>query len=347
MAPLPFGRYARVTLVESSKENKYNTLMQKIVCIVGPTAVGKTALSLEIARKFNGALISADSVQVFKGLDIISGKDIPKRTTFNVLPELSKNGFHTGYYSHHNIPIFLLDVVGPTSSFSVSHFHKLASEVIQYIKENDKLPIVVGGTGLYIDSLLNQIGTSEIEPNLELRKKLEQLPVSSLRDKLKKNNEKKFNSMNESDANNPRRLIRAIEIAGKSKFTLSNNKNPYESLAIGLMCDRAVLKQRIDARVQDRLENGALNEAKKLFENYENLTQQVQDANGYKQLFAYLKNEISWDEAIYRWKISEYRHAKNQMTWFKKYGNVAWFDITKKGYNKEIEEEVNKFIIGK
>lgn len=318
--------------------------MQKIACIVGPTATGKTAFALELASKFNGALISADSVQVFKGLDIISGKDIPLGTPFSLLPEMSSYGYNAGYFTYFNTPIYLLDVVEPTTSFSVSQFHDIASRVLSSL--NNKLPIVVGGTGLYVKSLLHGIDTSTIVPNEALRKKLEQLPVSSLRNRLKKINEEKFNSMNESDANNPRRLIRAIEIAGKSKFTISNNKNPYESLVIGLTCDRAVLKQKIDARVQDRLENGALNEAKKLFENYENLTQQVKDANGYKQLFSFLKNEINWDEAIHRWKISEYRHAKNQMTWFKKYGNVAWFDIGSNTYKKDIESMIDKFIIG-
>lgn len=313
---------------------------------MGPTATGKTALALELASKLNGALISADSVQVFKGLDIISGKDIPKNTPFIKQPELEKNGYNTGYFTYFNTPIYLLDVVEPTSSFSVSQFHEGAKKAIDVIAKNRRLPIVVGGTGLYVSSLLNPIATSRIEPDLELRKEFEQLDVSSLQNRLKKINEKKFSSLNNSDINNKRRLIRAIEVsvyqALSDKLPITNPQ--YESLVIGLQCPREILKQRIDERVQERMENGALEEAKHLFQNYKYLSKQVKDANGYKQIFSYLKNEINLDEAIYRWKISEYRHAKNQMTWFRKYGDVMWFDITHDGYEIDIEKKIKKFL---
>ncbi len=319
--------------------------MRKIVCIVGPTAVGKTALALNLAEKFNGALISADAVQVFKGLDIISGKDLPQDTQYTVHPEFIKNGYNTGFYNYRNIPIFLLDVVEPTSSFSVSQFQELANDAIDIITHDEKLPIVVGGTGLYVKSLLNPIETSRIEPDLELRKELEQLGVLDLQNRLKSINEQKLSSMNESDINNKRRLIRAIEIS-----RIMNNesrimeKKEYESLTIGLFCEREVLKKRIDERVETRLKEGALEEAKQLFKIYDNLTQQVKDANGYKQIFNFLNGEIILDEAIYRWKISEYRHAKNQMTWFRKYGNAEWFDIEEEGFEEKVENRLKNFL---
>src|SRR5690348_6207342 len=115
--------------------------MQKIICVVGPTGVGKTALALDLAEKYNGVLISADSVQVYKKLDIISGKDIPKTTKFVPLPDKTTNGFNTGFFIYNNIYIFLLDVVGPTSSFNVSDFYQLANECIQYAGLQKKLPI--------------------------------------------------------------------------------------------------------------------------------------------------------------------------------------------------------------
>ncbi len=321
--------------------------MQKIVCIVGPTAVGKTDLAFKTAHRFDGELISADSIQVYKGLDIISGKDIPKDSKFTPLPELSKNGYNTGFFTYNNVPIFLLDIVDPTSSFSVSQFQNLATKSIEYIAGQNKLPVIVGGTGFYVDAILNGIETSNIEPNLKLRSQLEKLSVLELQEKLQKLNVEKFSSMNESDRNNKRRLIRRVEIAQSNTLNHQSSiiNHQFDSLVIGLTCEKEVLKQRIDKRVDERLKNGGLEEVEKLYKNYDKLSQQVKDANGYKQLFVFLKNETNFEEAIYRWKISEYRHAKNQMTWFRKYGNVKWFDIAKKDYQKDIENSLKNFLV--
>ena len=327
-------------------------MKNKVVFIVGPTGVGKTDLAFKLAKKFDGELISVDSVQVYKKLNIISGKDIPKDTQFISLPELSKNGINAGYYNYNSIPIFLLDVVEPTFSFSVSQFHKLASKVIQYTGYRGNLPIIVGGTGLYVKSLIDGLDKLP-EPDLELRRKLETLNVEDLQKKLKKLNPEKFKSMNDSDVQNKRRLIRAIEIS-KSKLPTTNYPEGassayqlptnFDSLVIGLTCKREVLKERIDKRVEERLKNGALQEAEGLFKNYKNLSRQVKDANGYKQLFMFLNDMISFEEAVYRWKISEYRHAKNQMTWFQKYGNVKWFNIEEKEFDSKINESVQAFL---
>ena len=173
---------------------------------------------------------------------------------------------------------------------------------------------------------------------MKLRSKLDKLSVLELQGKLKKLAPEKLNSLNSSDAQNKRRLIRAIEI-GRVGNHKSRTKN-YDSLVIGLYCERENLKQRIDARIEKRLKQGALEEAKVLFGNYSNLTPQVKSANGYKQLFAFLKDETSFEEAIECWKISEYRHAKSQMTWFRKYGNVIWFDIMKKNFENTIESSL-------
>lgn len=319
--------------------------MQKIVCNVGPTAVGKTDLAFKTAHNFNGELVSADSVQVFEDLDIISGKDIPKGTKFTRLNKFSSNLYNIGYYRYKNIPIYLLDIVKPTQNFSVSQFQDFSTKIVQYIGHRNKLPVIVGGIGLYVSSLFGGIETSDIKPDLKLRKQLESLTIEKLQEELGMLNPEKLSFMNNSDLNNKRRLIRGIEILS-SPLPTTNYKRPtkYQCLIIGLLCEREILKQRIDKRVEERLKQGALEEAKNLFENYEKLSQQVKDANGYKQLFSFLKNEIDMDEAIYRWKISEYKHAKNQMTWFKKYGNVSWFDISKKGFEKEIEKRINDFL---
>lgn len=316
--------------------------MQKVLYIVGPTGVGKTDLAFKLAQRYGGELISADSVQVYRSLDIISGKDISKDAQFSPLPDLQKNGIRTGYFTYNNIRISLLDVVEPTFSFTVNHFQSIALPMIEKILKDGFLPIIVGGTGLYISSLLYGIATSPIEPDLELRKSLDEMDVVDVQKLVP---QEKLQSMNRSDLHNKRRLIRAIEV---SKVTRDEKDfappKGFENLVIGLWCDRQILRKRIDSRVEDRLKNGAMDEMESLFENYGELSSQVKNANGYKQLFSYLKKEITLDEAINRWKISEYRHAKNQMTWFRKYGNVVWFDVEEPEFVPKIEEKVSKFI---
>jgi len=321
-------------------------MRNKTVFVVGPTGVGKTDLAFTLAKKFDGALISADSIQVYKGLDIVSGKDLPKTAKYVSLPELSQNGYNTGFYIDRGRSIFILDVVEPTSSFSVSNFQDAAFKALDHIFQKNKLPIVVGGTGLYVKSLLEPIDTASVKPNIKLRNRLEKLSVEELHKLLP---EKKLNTLNNSDRNNPRRLIRAIEIncqgtGSRGQGTTGTVDKKFENLVIGLTCDREVLKQRIDVRVEARIKEGALDEVVKLFKKYESLAPQIKDANGYKQLFQYLQGTTSLEEAIYRWKISEYRHAKNQMTWFQKYGNVKWFDISEKHFLERIEEKVLNFL---
>ncbi len=285
-------------------------MSNKAIFIVGPTGVGKTNLAFSIAKDFSGTLVSADSVQVFKGLDIISGKDLPQNYKY-----------HAGYFTHNSSPsICLLDVVEPTHSFNVSDFHKEATIKIKEIINAGKLPVIVGGSGLYVEVLLKGLSTNS-KPDEKLRKKLEGISVVDLQKII---SSEVLSGMNESDRKNPRRLIRAIEVLKQKTEDKRQETAQYDSLVLGLRVDRNELKERIEHRVTERLDNGALGEAEELFEKYEKLTQQVRDANGYKQLFSYLSGEISLDEAVSRWKISEYRHAKNQMTWFLKYGNVEW-----------------------
>jgi len=302
--------------------------MNKAVVIVGPTAVGKTALAVKIAKEFKGALVSADSVQVFKSLDIISGKD--------------KDEFL-------DVEIYLIDVVSPFEPFSVSQFEKLGKGFIKEITLSGKLPIIVGGTGLYVKSLIDGISTSSVAPDLKLRNNLENLSLAELQKMLKKLSAETFNGMNESDIKNKRRLIRKIEILStriKNHELRIKNNDGFEFLQIGLELPREELRKRIDLRVDKRIKEGALKEAKDLFKNYEKLTQQVKDANGYKQLFEHFLGKTTIEQAMEKWKISEYRHAKNQMTWFKKDKRILWLDADKKNLFEAVSSKIDTFMQG-
>ncbi|MGE5041566.1 MAG: tRNA (adenosine(37)-N6)-dimethylallyltransferase MiaA [Candidatus Levyibacteriota bacterium] len=290
--------------------------MKKILVIIGPTAVGKTALSVSIASQISGVILSADSIQVYKGLDIISGKDLDTLK---------------------NTPYFLIDVVSPNHPFSVSDYLREFENVLGPLNKN---PIIVGGTGFYVLSLLEGIGTVDIKPDKSLREKLGVLSVIELQELLGKENPEKLEEMNNSDRNNPRRLVRAIEVANAKNMehgmlhVEKNLLNGYEVKVIGLELNREKLNQRIDKRVDERLEQGALEEAKLLFEEYNLLAPQIKQANGYKQLFAYLKGEINLNNAIENWKTAEHQNAKKQMTFFKKIKNVTWFDVEIAGSDK-------------
>lgn len=318
--------------------------MDKVIYVVGPTAVGKTELALRLAKKFNGELVNADSVQVYKGLDIISGKDISSDSQFKVLSKLSTSEYTVGYFTDNLVPIYLLDVVSPDQAFSVAQFQILGEKVISYIQSIGKTPIIVGGTGLYVKALTDGISTKDVPHNEYLRKKLENLSIEELQKML---SEKKLNSMNESDNKNTRRLIRAIEIEkfGQEDISVRRPQPTSTSIQIGLMLDRQKLKDKISKRVDLRMKNGALEEAEKLFLKYDSLTPQVKNTSGYKQIFSFLKKEITLEEAIKQWKISEYQLSKKQMTWFKKDKRINWFDSEGDDFEAKIDLKIHEFIL--
>jgi len=324
--------------------------MNKLLYIVGPTASGKTALALSLSQTISSTIISADSVQVYKNLDIISGKDIPFPTQF-ILDKDFKNissEFSIGYFLINSTPLYLLDIVEPSYSFSVSDYQKIALPVIEKTLQQKKMPVIAGGSGFYVRTLLDPIETISIPQNRPLREELEKEDVEVLQKKLYSLDREKYATMNESDENNKRRLIRSIEVAQyrnnnpdvpKSKNSLES----YDQLIIGLSVEREELKKIIDKRVEERIQKGAIEEAEILFKNYQNLSTQVKTANGYKQLFDYFSRKITKDEAMLLWKRSEYYNAKKQMTWFSKRNDIMWFDATKKNIHREIKECVIKW----
>ena len=242
--------------------------MTKLLIIIGPTATGKTKFGVELAKKYNGEIISADSRQVYKGLDIITGKD-------------------KGEYGE--IPVWGIDLVDPDYSFNVSDFVKYANSKISEIVSRNKLPIIVGGTALYIKALVEPFETIDVPPDEKLRSK--NLSVADLQKRLGENN------LNQSDYQNPRRLTRAIE--AKEAEIRSKEVPKYESLIISLTAPLEYIYKKIDIRVDERLKNGALEEAR-IFPN--------STALGVKE---------AGDPDL--WKLKERQYAKRQITFIKKF----------------------------
>ncbi len=284
----------------------------RLLVILGPTSVGKTDLGLKLARKFNGELVSCDSRQVYKGLDIGTGK----------LPGSS----------------WMLDVSDPKDQYSVAEYVKDASKVINDILERKKLPIIVGGTGFYIKALLEGLPNLEIPIDLKLRKQLSNLTVKKLQAKL---SNERLSNMNSSDMQNPRRLIRAIEL--KDSKQVKKNEI-YNALKIGLTAPREILYQKSNKRVVDRIRQGMVKESKQLYKNGVTFKRMKQLGLEYGVLADYLTGVIKSEKElinILQLKIQGY--IKRQKTWFKKEKNIIWFDITEKNYAQKVEKMIAKW----
>lgn len=333
--------------------------MKKILVICGPTATGKTGLGIRLAKRFAGEIVSFDSRQVYRGMDIGTGKDLPvnsKLKTQNSKLNLKSKKLKIGYYLINGFRIWLYDVVAPDYRFNAADYCQSALPVIKDIWERGKLPILVGGTGFYLEALLEGIATLGMPPDWSLRKKLEKKSVESLQEQLKKIAPSRWQKMNPSDRANPRRLIRALEVAAfgekkekdtrgflgvKKEFCLGKEA----VLKIGLKAPLPLLKKRIDRRVEERLKQGLLEEIERLlakgycFENSrlgETLAYQEwrEWFEGKEQTLA-LRQEI-----IGAWKKHEYQYARRQMTWFKKDKEIIWFDISDENYQKKVEKLV-------
>lgn len=284
----------------------------QVVSIIGPTASGKTKLAVKLAERFNGEIVSADSMQIYKGMQIATAKPTPEEM----------EGVR-----HH-----LIDFVSPDDTYSVAMFVKDASACIEDIYSRGKLPFLVGGTGLYIDSLLNNISFTEDKRDeklsCELYKIFEEFGIEKLLEMLSEFDRESANRL--SNERNPKRIIRAIEFYRTTGITISEQiskskleKSPYLPIKIGLNYrDRAKLYDRINMRVDSMLENGLVNEAKEVLSKKMSFTSVK--AIGYKELIPYFKGEKSLDECVDKLKMETRRYAKRQITWFKRDKAVNW-----------------------
>lgn len=288
----------------------------KIICIVGPTGVGKTKLSIELAKRFNGEVINADSTQVYKNLDIATAK----------VTEEEKE----------NIPHHLFDIKEITEDYTVFDYQKDARNCIENILKRKKIPIIVGGTGLYVKALLydykfkegNIKGNYNNLTNEELYKKvLEINPNTNIH------------------INNRKRLERYLDYYNNTGEVIETNKTDkllYDTIFIGLTTDRETLYDRINKRVDIMVENGLLEESKKIYES--NIrTKAITTPIGYKELFPYFEGSRTLEECLNTIKQNSRRYAKRQYTWFNNQMNVNWFNVNFDNFNETITE-ISKFI---
>jgi tRNA dimethylallyltransferase len=308
--------------------------MNKVLVVLGPTATGKTDLALNLAKKFNGELVACDSRQVYTGLDLGTGK-MPGAQEWEIRREKMK--WEVG-----GINIWMYDVVSPKRQYTVAEYVKDAKLIIDDIRSRGKLPIIVGGTGLYLKALLEGIPALGIPVDIRLRKKLQKLSLNQLQNKLQELSIKKWNTMNNSDQQNPRRLLRSIELLSMYGHINKSDKryevsNKYNVFKIGLRAPREELYRRVDLRVLTRIDQGMIEEASKLKDEGLLLNRMKQLGLEYGVLANYLAGAINEDEMV---KIMQYKihgFVRRQLTWFKKEKEVKWFDITTSDYEKKME----------
>lgn len=296
--------------------------MNKIVIILGPTASGKSDVAIKLAKKFNGEIISADSRQIYRGMDIGSGK---------VTKEEQKMAVH-----------HMLDVADPNEDFNISHFKKLSEKIIEDILKRGKLPIICGGTGFWIKSVVDNVQLPEVKPNKELRNTLRNKSTEELFEMLEKLDSERAENI---DAKNKVRLIRAIEICktlGKVprlKATNQKLKTENEFLQIGIDVPKEILDEKIKKRLGRRFNEGMVEEVQNLNKNKVSWERLEYFGLEYRWIARYLQEKISLDEMMNKLYFDIIHYAKRQMTWFKKDKRILWL----KDY-EEIEKTVKKFI---
>lgn len=291
--------------------------MQKVLTIVGPTAVGKTSFGIKCAKAFNGEVISGDSIQIYKGLDIGSGKATKQ--------ELSE-------CKHH-----LIDIKEPDGNYSVKQFQDKARQLIEDIASQNKLPIIVGGTGLYIKACLYDF---EFFDEAEEDDQFNELTNQEIYNILMEKDPKALEKIH---INNRKRLVRALNIYNKHQIGISKIKDAqehkclYDSLIIGLTCPRDDLYKRIDTRVDAMIKDGLIEEIQTLLDKGITFENQSMSGIGYKEFKAYFDKEKSLEECINDVKTNSHHFAKRQYTYFKNQLNVEWYENTTEAY-KRVEQ---------
>lgn len=281
---------------------------KKLIVICGPTASGKTDISLKLAQKFNGEIVCADSRTIYKEMDIGTAKP-----TFE---------------ERLKVPHYLINLVDPDQEFTVAEFKNKALELINEIHAKYKNPFLVGGTGLYIDSIVDNLDIPRVPPDKKLRKELEkEIEKKGLESLWKKLIQVDPNSAEFVQRKNPRRVIRALEVCLKTKKPFSElrkkGKPLFNTCQIGIKINKIELKKRINQRTEKMIEKGLVEEVKEIIKKYPSSPPGLKSI-GYQEIVSYLQKEISLEEAISLIKRNTYQYARRQMTWFKRNKDINW-----------------------
>lgn len=286
-------------------------MKQKVIIIGGATASGKSSLAMELAKKLNTEIISCDSMQVYREMNIGTAK-----------PSIE---------DMRAVKHYMIDIINPDEEFNVVKYVSMVNPLIEDILSRNKIPIIVGGTGLYVEALMNNIDFSEESTDLEYRKKMEKVAKE-------KGNENIYNMLKEIDIdsanrlsiNDTKRIIRALEVYHTTGKTITyynsiskNKESKYDFILFGLDVPREELYQRINDRVGKMIENGLIEEVKNIYNKYSNFSTSMQGL-GYKEVIKYLKEEITLEEMVDLIKKETRHYAKRQITWFKAYKNIIW-----------------------
>jgi tRNA dimethylallyltransferase len=289
----------------------------KVIVVVGPTASGKSALAVKLAKQFEGEIVSADSRQIYKGMDIGTGKITKKEME--------------------GIKHYLIDVVTPKANFTLTNFKDMAEKKIQKILDKGKVPIITGGTGLYVAALVDNWQIPRVEPDEENRKILEEMSLKKMQEYLKKHDPKTYQKI---DLKNKRRVARAVEVVmatGKSFIKLQDKKeSKWDALWIGVGSEREKLYKKIETRVEKMFKMGLLEEVQNLAKKYD-FSLGAMSGIGYRQFKDYFEGKISLKEVGKLIKRDTRRYAKRQMTWFKREKRIYW--ITNSSQAKKLVKD--------
>ncbi len=303
--------------------------MNNLIAIVGPTAVGKSRLALRLSQKFNGEIVSADSRQIYRYMDIGTAK--PGRQELYLIP-------------HH-----LIDIIKPDEVFSLAQYQQLANRAINTICQHQNLPLLVGGSGQYLWSVVEGWGIPKVPPDPDLRYKLEEKAARDGGEELYRELTMRDPvAAGRIDRHNIRRVIRALEIskANNKSRRKPEKTTPYNILIIGLTMDRTELYRRIDSRIDRMIERGLVEEVKKLIDMGYNLDLPSMSGIGYRQIGEFLEGKKTLEAAIQQIKFESHRLVRQQYNWFSpKDDRIRWFDIHSRA-EPEIAALVYRFIKG-
>lgn len=316
------------------QHSKGDMMKEKLVVIVGPTAVGKTSLSLHVAHHLQAEIISGDSMQVYKGMDIGTAKLKPEQ--------------------QQGIPHHLINIAEPPDEFSAAQFQQLSLPLITHINLAGRIPIIVGGTGLYVQSVTQHFHFADVPASVDLRQKwtqyLEEYGVQSLFEQLQRLDVQVAAHIH---PNNTQRVIRALEIkelTGKSITDFQadwHKESPYDLVMIGLTMERGVLYERINVRVEQMMQQGLMQETQRLLQSGVSENALAMQAIGYKEMVKYLQGELSLAESVHLIKRNTRRFAKRQLTWFRRMPHIEWFDVTNLDEKDIIMEKITCHLAGK